>query len=499
MINKLKNKVAFQISVGITLILVLLVAIGIVVISSMRHLSSITTDIYKHPFMVNNSALMVRFNIEHMRDHMLDIALSKGSNRAESLGAELAALESSARDNFKELETNFVGDPAKVAETSRLLNDWREARIRIVDLAKLGQWNQVINVVSNANSITFVQHCPECMRSDKKPYYRKLWRYAFYTICPTHQIPLRSTCPHCGKSYCNLLSYVQKNIDLNQPLTACWSCGMNICDVEQPLKWGGDLLEQALAIQSNILSAVNQGSIDIPSYGYVYSRSYLDALYGVLRTLIEWRQAEARMSYVSRMSGVEFRGHVTEQDKYFGLSEFESGSAQDRAIILCLANWLMGDWPKRVMAYVEKCNISRNEVFQPNDESYWLNTSVLQLLKQKSADGHTKEEIESATLILRARMKRPVTDSEVKEFVTTGTLADHTAERMAKRIAGRKAVQAMHQKFSKEWANQRQAEKNRRLAKIITRSESKKFMEKFRKDQKPAQAKPRSEVDNLDS
>ena len=155
--NKLKNKVALLISVGNTLILVLLIAIGAVVITTMRQLSSITTDIYKHPFTVNNAALVVRFNIEHMRDHMLEIALSRDSNRAESLSAELAALDGSVRENFKEVEANFLGDPEKIMEAHRLLDDWRDARIRTIDLARLGQWDQVINLVSNANNVTFVQ------------------------------------------------------------------------------------------------------------------------------------------------------------------------------------------------------------------------------------------------------------------------------------------------------------------------------------------------------
>lgn len=46
--------------------------------------------------------------------------------------------------------------------------------------------------------------CPECLqvwRDDKQPVYEPLiWSIAAVTICPIHQQPLRSYCPHCQKT-----------------------------------------------------------------------------------------------------------------------------------------------------------------------------------------------------------------------------------------------------------------------------------------------------------
>jgi diguanylate cyclase (GGDEF)-like protein/PAS domain S-box-containing protein len=157
MINKLKNKVTFQISVGITLILILLIAIGSVVISSMHHLSSITEDIYKQPFTVNNAALVVKFNIDHTRDHMQEIASSRDSKRAGDLLAEQADLDSSVRESFRIVEANFVGDSAKIMEVHRLLDEWRDIWIRTIDLAVQGKWSQVDTLVNTADTTTFSQ------------------------------------------------------------------------------------------------------------------------------------------------------------------------------------------------------------------------------------------------------------------------------------------------------------------------------------------------------
>lgn len=339
-------------------------------------------------------------------------------------------------------------------------------------------------------------YCPECLRSDKKAYYRKLWRYSFYNICPTHLIPLRHNCPHCKKGYCNILPYAQENINFGQPITACWSCGQNICDIVPPHQWDDELIEQSLMFQNKTLAAVKQSVMDVPGHGYVFSHSYLDVQYNILNTLSHWRHANLRISYVIQMIDAEFNKHEADKGKSFWSNETQRDSGHKQGLLLFLSGWLMGEWPNRFVSYIEKCDIKRSELFAANEPSYWFYTTALPLLKAASTDAHTKEEIESATLILRARMKRPVTASEVKEFVTTGTLADHTAERKAKQIAGKRAVQAMHQKFSREWAEQRQAEKNKRLAKIITWSESQKAIKKSMKSKKLL-ANPMPDADEL--
>ncbi|CUS47640.1 MAG: TniQ [Idiomarinaceae bacterium HL-53] len=40
--------------------------------------------------------------------------------------------------------------------------------------------------------------CPQCLGSDKLPYYRREWRYSWYVCCPIHRSWLLSRCPHCS-------------------------------------------------------------------------------------------------------------------------------------------------------------------------------------------------------------------------------------------------------------------------------------------------------------
>lgn len=38
--------------------------------------------------------------------------------------------------------------------------------------------------------------CPVCL--SESPFYRRQWRLAFWTVCPTHQVILHDACPSCG-------------------------------------------------------------------------------------------------------------------------------------------------------------------------------------------------------------------------------------------------------------------------------------------------------------
>lgn len=146
-----------MIAAGNALILGLLIAIGIEVVGSMHHQSSITEALYRHPFTANNAALVAKLKIEHMREHMLEIALSRDSDKAGDLTAELATLDSGIREDFRVVESAFLGEPEKVKEAKRLLDEWRNIRIRTVGLAVHGKWDEVGNLVMTSNRTTYAK------------------------------------------------------------------------------------------------------------------------------------------------------------------------------------------------------------------------------------------------------------------------------------------------------------------------------------------------------
>src|SRR5450830_1167292 len=39
--------------------------------------------------------------------------------------------------------------------------------------------------------------CPQCLATDKEPYFRNQWRYTSTKTCSVHDVPLLQACPHC--------------------------------------------------------------------------------------------------------------------------------------------------------------------------------------------------------------------------------------------------------------------------------------------------------------
>lgn len=305
-------------------------------------------------------------------------------------------------------------------------------------------------------------YCPECFRSDKKPYYRKLWRYSYIAICPNHQLPLRNACPHCNTPYDNLIQSTRKNIDLNSPIAGCRSCGKSYCNISTPSPLSKELIDQTLAIQDKIQSTINQGCIELPYYGYVYSRAFLNGLYGAIQSMALNKYTKDKLNYLMKLSGIKLDSKI-QTNLSLDRTEFDRNSAEERAALLCLGYWLVGDWPLRFEAYKEKFKIGLYQSFLGKDQTYWLSSTLsIRTPIGKISD----EEFDNAKDILERRLNRPsqyyeVTKREVLAFIRDSMkepseVKPHTTSLSPWNVA-----------FSKSWEADREIEKQRRQARII--------------------------------
>lgn len=237
-------------------------------------------------------------------------------------------------------------------------------------------------------------YCPECLHADAKPYYRKVWRYAFHPICPLHRIPLSDTCPHCNEPYSHMQPVTSKVQALKDvPIIDCWSCGKDVTEVGSAPPLDEGLLVQTLAIQNKILAGINKGAFDVPGFGYVHSKSYLDAMHYIIDTLTTGKHTSDRLRYVCEKTGIDFKTHQPNP-----IHDIEHLQAKDRATLLCLAQWLMEEWPTRFVPYINSANIIFSNLFERIDLSYWLYATALQELNPQKVGVHSTEEILNATL-----------------------------------------------------------------------------------------------------
>jgi TniQ len=68
------------------------------------------------------------------------------------------------------------------------------------DLRRLKRppWLLRLGLHSFTRSRPWLQYCPQCLREDVDPYFRRCWRLAFVTVCPTHARRLLDRCEACG-------------------------------------------------------------------------------------------------------------------------------------------------------------------------------------------------------------------------------------------------------------------------------------------------------------
>lgn len=61
-----------------------------------------------------------------------------------------------------------------------------------------GCWPWVLAVrPRNRRRFGGLQFCPSCLASDRRPFFRQHWRFAWHTICARHGCMLLDRCPHC--------------------------------------------------------------------------------------------------------------------------------------------------------------------------------------------------------------------------------------------------------------------------------------------------------------
>lgn len=72
------------------------------------------------------------------------------------------------------------------------------SHIRSDNLPMHGSWPWILAVrARNRKRGGGLQFCSHCLQSDRRPYFRLQWRFAWHVICESHNCPLLDQCPHC--------------------------------------------------------------------------------------------------------------------------------------------------------------------------------------------------------------------------------------------------------------------------------------------------------------
>lgn len=90
-------------------------------------------------------------------------------------------------------------------------------------------WVLTMGVYHRKRSAYGQQFCPLCLRSDEVPYYRRSWRLAFMTVCPTHDVMLHDRCPECTEPLNFHRGEMGRGgLDDALEMSMCHACGMDL-------------------------------------------------------------------------------------------------------------------------------------------------------------------------------------------------------------------------------------------------------------------------------
>ncbi|MDD5544884.1 MAG: TniQ family protein [Acidobacteriia bacterium] len=182
-----------------------------------------------------------------------------------------------------------------------------------------------------------LQFCPECLAEDRVPYFRKRWRVAFNTYCPTHGILLHDRCPACGNPVAFHRRELGKPDDADGgPVTQCFNCDFDLRGAARvaPTFYEGSA-HQALEVA--ILRLEGRGPFCRPrSVGY----------YNVLRQLCS--QVTHRYRNLKLKDYVEASVGAQPLEMPPARTMFETLAVGERHHFIQLATWLLADFERRI-------------------------------------------------------------------------------------------------------------------------------------------------------
>jgi hypothetical protein len=144
-------------------------------------------------------------------------------------------------------------------------------------------WIMPVGVYHRTRRHFGLQFCAQCLREDKKPYYRRSWRLAFVTFCERHDLSLSDRCPKCNEAI-NFHRDEMGHRDqaMAYSLTRCHACKFDLrLTIAETVTKDED--KRLIEFQRLLTKVMCQGWVEIPSHGVIYSHLFFTVLHQLMR------------------------------------------------------------------------------------------------------------------------------------------------------------------------------------------------------------------------
>lgn len=226
-----------------------------------------------------------------------------------------------------------------------------------------------------------LRFCPQCLKEDSFPYFRKKWRIAFSVACLRHGCYLREACITCGAP---LTPYLSFN---NAPNFRCYKCD------EQLNNTGVSVSVDAkvLATLAHLFKILDSGYIRIGGKP-IYSHLYFSVIHQILKLMLSKRYGPQLCEGV----GLSLSG-------FGAVKDFESMPIKVQAKMIGKAVWLLDNWPNRLVGICTDHRLWSSSVLRDFDNApHWFREIITDSLCRPDRIV-SDEEIRSAASYLGKR------------------------------------------------------------------------------------------------
>jgi TniQ len=187
-----------------------------------------------------------------------------------------------------------------------------------------------------------LQYCPQCLRADPTPYFRRCWRLGFVTVCTDHHCYLLDRCPACFDPVnFHLLPYD------TDTMTRCYQCQLDFVGVASRALEPSEGHQRLVAFQTLLLQALANGWYPLAENQMVRLPDYLRVVRHLGRLLLTHRDADLQRARLCRRLEQPYFVPCWPASKAWAL---EGLSVTDRFRLLLLLAWWLEDWPEQFIA-----------------------------------------------------------------------------------------------------------------------------------------------------
>src|SRR2546425_945009 len=140
------------------------------------------------------------------------------------------------------LAQNTATSPRQVLATTLRAYEgrlWEEG-----GLSRSRHWLLLGTIQGQRRAQPGLQYCPQCLRADATPYFRRCWRLGFVTVCTDHHRRLLDRCPACREP----VNFQCLPGDTDT-ITRCYQCQLDLGVADAPVLEASPVHQRLVAFQ----------------------------------------------------------------------------------------------------------------------------------------------------------------------------------------------------------------------------------------------------------